>query len=79
MSTRQQVTHHTGQSFPVAAILGIAFVVLKLVGVISWSWLWVLAPFWIPIAVPLVICVPLFVIGGLLLLAAKLLEMGDKR
>lgn len=30
-------------------ILGIIFVVLKLVGVINWSWVWVLSPFWIPI------------------------------
>lgn len=29
-------------------VLLIVFVVLKLVGVIDWSWWWVLAPFWIP-------------------------------
>ena len=28
-------------------LLTIAFIVLKLVGVISWSWVWVLAPIWI--------------------------------
>lgn len=28
-------------------LLQIAFIVLKLCGVISWSWLWVLAPLWI--------------------------------
>lgn len=28
-------------------LLGVAFVVLKLLGVIKWSWLWVLSPFWI--------------------------------
>lgn len=33
----------------VFGVLGIVFVVLKLVGVISWSWWWVLAPFWIPL------------------------------
>jgi hypothetical protein len=27
-------------------LLGIVFIVLKLVGVIAWSWFWVLAPFW---------------------------------
>ncbi|HVS35775.1 MAG TPA: hypothetical protein VMS17_09345 [Gemmataceae bacterium] len=32
----------------VCGALGVAFVVLKLCGVIDWSWLWVLAPFWIP-------------------------------
>ena len=28
-------------------ILGIIFIVLKLVDIIDWSWWWVLAPFWI--------------------------------
>lgn len=28
-------------------LLGVAFIVLKLTHVISWSWLWVLSPFWI--------------------------------
>ena len=32
----------------VPGLLGIVFIVLKLCGVISWSWWWVLAPFWIP-------------------------------
>lgn len=32
-------------------LLAIAFVVLKLTGVIGWSWWWVLAPLWIPISV----------------------------
>lgn len=30
-----------------AGLLTIVFIVLKLIGVISWSWLWVLAPLWI--------------------------------
>ncbi len=34
----------------VAGLLGVLFVALKLTHVISWSWLWVLAPFWIPLA-----------------------------
>ena len=31
-------------------LLTIVFIVLKLTGVIAWSWWWVLAPFWIPAA-----------------------------
>lgn len=27
-------------------LLGVAFVVLKLMGYIDWSWWWVTAPFW---------------------------------
>ena len=29
----------------------IVFITLRLTGTISWSWLWVLAPIWIPMAV----------------------------
>lgn len=36
-------------------LLTIAFIVLKLTGFISWSWLWVLAPLWIPVAIVLVV------------------------
>lgn len=32
-------------------LLTIAFIVLKLCGVIDWAWIWVFAPLWIPIAV----------------------------
>ena len=31
--------------------LTIAFIVLKLVNVINWSWWWVLAPLWIPLTI----------------------------
>ena len=31
--------------------LAVIFIVLKLVGVIHWSWLWVLCPIWLPTAV----------------------------
>ena len=43
--------------------LTIVFIVLKLIGVIGWSWLWVLSPLWIPVAVSI-----LFI--GIALLAA---------
>lgn len=32
-------------------LLAIVFITLKLLGVITWSWLWAQAPIWIPIAV----------------------------
>lgn len=40
-------------SFPVMGILGVILIVLKLLGVIHLSWLWVLAPFWIPLVISL--------------------------
>lgn len=36
-------------------ILLVVFMVLKLCNLIDWSWLWVLAPLWIPVALVLVI------------------------
>lgn len=35
-------------SIGVCDLLAVAFIVLKLTGVIRWSWLWVLSPIWIP-------------------------------
>jgi len=36
-------------------LLTIAFIVLKLCGVINWSWVWVLAPLWISLGIGLII------------------------
>ena len=33
-----------------AGVLTVVFVVLKLVGVITWKWIWVLSPLWIGFA-----------------------------
>ena len=38
-------------------LLGVAFIVLKLLGIIDWSWWWVLAPFWMPVAISIVIII----------------------
>lgn len=36
-------------------LLTIAFIILKLCGVINWAWYWVLAPIWIPLALTIAI------------------------
>lgn len=43
-------------------LLGVVFIVLKLCGVIDWSWWWVTAPIWIPIVLVFVIIAILFVV-----------------
>lgn len=48
---------YRGVSLP--CVLTLIFLVLKLVGVIHWSWLWVFAPTWIPLAIG---CVGAFII-----------------
>lgn len=45
-------------------LLVVAFIVLKLCGVIKWSWIWVLAPFWIPIILIVIIISVLFAINN---------------
>ena len=32
-------------------LCAVVFIVLKLIGVIDWSWWWVLAPVWIPVII----------------------------
>lgn len=39
----------------ICSVLGLIFVTLKLTGVITWSWLWVLLPFWGPMTLGLVL------------------------
>jgi len=36
-------------------VIGIVFIILKLIGQIDWSWVWVLSPFWIQILLVIVI------------------------
>jgi hypothetical protein len=56
-------TPSTTTSWPSGAtLLGVLFVGLKLTGHIAWPWVWVLAPFWVPLAIALV----LLSIAGLL-------------
>jgi hypothetical protein len=46
-----QTTQNNSGGIGLGGILGVAFIILKLTHTITWSWLWVLAPFWIPIAI----------------------------
>ena len=45
MSSNNNNTTSGGIGF--TGLLTVAFIVLKLTGVIDWSWLWVLSPIWI--------------------------------
>ena len=57
-------------------ILALIFIVLKLTDYITWSWLWVLSPLWIPVAFILglfvVAFVVVFVVGFIVALFGKL-------
>ncbi len=45
-------------------LLAIVFITLKLTGYITWSWWWVLAPLWAPLAVVLVIFLLIAIIAA---------------
>jgi hypothetical protein len=49
-----------------STILTIIFVVLKLCGIIKWSWLWVLSPIWISWTLVLIVCIIVILILKLL-------------
>lgn len=56
-----------------SGLLGIVFIILKLTKVIAWSWLWVLAPLWIPI----VFLVVVFTLIGFLYTIVYISNKGD--
>jgi hypothetical protein len=47
--------NNTSNGIGVGTTLFIVFLILKLTGNISWSWLWVTSPLWIPVALGIVI------------------------
>lgn len=53
-----------GTSFSIGftGLLTITFIVLKLCGVINWSWWWVLSPAWISLALCLVVIIIMLII-----------------
>ena len=51
----------TSSGFGFFGLLTVAFIVLKLTGYINWSWLWVLAPLWLPIVAMIGFLIVLFV------------------
>jgi len=52
----------------ICGVLTIVFVVLKLTGVISWSWWWVLSPIWIDL-----------LLAGVLLLIIAVINRYEER
>jgi hypothetical protein len=59
------------QGLSLTGTLFVVFLVLKLVGVIDWSWWWVTSPLWIPIVIILGVLVVTFLGVSLLNLFIK--------
>ena len=54
------------------SLLAVAFIVLKLCGVIDWAWIWVLAPVWIPFALVFAIIVVMFVVAFIITIVKRI-------
>jgi len=57
-------TTSSSSGIGVLGLLGVAFVVLKLTGVIDWSWWWVTLPFWGGFALLVVLLIALAAVGA---------------
>ena len=60
MSNTNNTNNSKGIGF--VGLLTIAFIVLRLVNVITWNWLWVLSPLWIYAIVKVILIVILMII-----------------
>jgi len=69
----------SAQGASLSTILLVIFIVLKLTGNIAWSWIWVLAPLWGPIALILGIMTILGICKCFALLVTSLLQTNRRR
>ena len=68
MAQETKVVHSGG--IGLVGLLTVLFIGLKLTNIIQWSWLWVLAPLWIPVAIG----VGLILIAVLMFLVKRLFK-----
>ena len=61
MSTDKNINIRLGGNF--FTTLGLVFIVLKLLDIITWSWLWVLSPFWIPFIIGIILVILSIIFG----------------
>jgi len=59
----------SGGGIGFCGLLAIVFITLKLIGYITWSWWWVLAPILIPFAIALVV---LAIVGVIVFVSRRL-------
>ena len=63
MDEKKETNVNIGGGF--LGLLTIAFIVLKLCKVITWSWVWVLCPLWIGFALAIVILIITAIIAAI--------------
>ena len=60
------IVENSNVGMGVSGWLTLIFVTFKLIGVLSWSWWWVLSPLWIPLGLVLLVCIIVFGVAFLL-------------
>lgn len=76
---KYQTTHVVNRGIGPLSLLGIALVVLKAMGYINISWVWALAPFWIPLVIAVILVGLLLCITAALVKNAKVsMEIEEK-
>jgi len=65
MSKKETSSNGASGGIGFVGLLTIAFVVLKLTKVVAWSWLWVLSPLWISVALTIAILIIVWVIAAI--------------
>ncbi|HRT03169.1 MAG TPA: hypothetical protein P5513_04460 [Candidatus Diapherotrites archaeon] len=71
---------YTNRGITFNGLLFIVFLILKLCNVINWSWWWVFAPIWMPIAIVIGAWIVVFIVGAIIVLIKypHLLKKKDK-
>jgi hypothetical protein len=67
----KNLTINTTKSFSLTTLLTVAFVVLKLCGVISWSWFWVVSPLIFGVALGVAFILIALIIAGIVALIRR--------
>lgn len=53
-NNKETISGHVNLSMNIPFIFALTFITLKLIGIISWSWWWVLSPIWITLGIGLI-------------------------
>lgn len=64
--SRSSVTTASSSGISFGGLLTVLFIGLKLTGHITWSWIWVFAPLWIPLCFSLGILIIVGIIAGVM-------------
>ena len=50
-----ETTKSVKKSYSLSTPIFLVFLILKLTGVVNWSWFWVLSPLWIPLVMMILV------------------------